>query len=49
MQNRKRFRRYLLGAVREFVEFAAAAMPELGDALDRDDLEPELLDAYEQC
>ncbi|MFJ2604451.1 hypothetical protein ACIO13_05585 [Streptomyces sp. NPDC087425] len=48
VQNRKRFRRYLLGTVRQFIAFAAAAMPEQGDTLDLDDLEPELLDAYEQ-
>ncbi|MEU9303371.1 hypothetical protein [Streptomyces sp. NPDC048269] len=47
VQNRKRFRRYLLGTVRQFIALAAASAPELADDLDVDDLEPELLDAYE--
>lgn len=40
--------RGVLREVSRFVRFVAAATPEFGDELDLDDLEPEILDAYEQ-
>lgn len=44
-------RRHIMATValvRDFLTFLCAAMPEEGECVDLDDLEPELLDAYEQ-
>ncbi|ARF53688.1 hypothetical protein [Streptomyces gilvosporeus] len=46
LRDRAEFRRHLK-FVRTFLAFTAAAMPEHGDELDLDDLEADLLDAFE--